>query len=244
MSAAAACSKASSATGGFVLAAPVLPGSARRTSAMRTGADGMPHGVVTDPHVFVAIDKDGIVTIVGHRAEMGTGVRTSLPMVVADELEADWTHVQVVAGAGRRGEIRQPGHRRLAQHAPFHAADAPVRRRRAADAGRRPPRNAGASTSTRSRRTTTRSCTRRPARSSATANSPPTRPRCRCPRPTTLRLKDPRHFRYIGKGKSTSSICFDITTGKAGYGQDVRLPGTEIRRRRPPAGGRRQGRVV
>ena len=79
--------------GGFVLAAPVMsrPGFA----AYKTGADQMPHGTVVDPRVFVAIAPDGIVTIVAHRAEMGTGVRTSLPMIVAEEMEADWSRVRV-----------------------------------------------------------------------------------------------------------------------------------------------------
>ena len=58
----------------------------------------MPHGIVIDPNVFISIDPDGIVTIVAHRSEMGTGVRTSLPMVVADELDADWARVKVRAG--------------------------------------------------------------------------------------------------------------------------------------------------
>ena len=40
------------------------------------------------------------MTIVAHRAEMGTGIRTSLPMVIADELEADWARVLVVQAPG------------------------------------------------------------------------------------------------------------------------------------------------
>ena len=75
--------------GGFVLAAPVM--SRPALAAYKTGAGEMPHGTVVDPRVFVAIAPDGIVTIVAHRAEMGTGVRTSLPMIVAEEMEADWT---------------------------------------------------------------------------------------------------------------------------------------------------------
>jgi isoquinoline 1-oxidoreductase beta subunit len=60
------------------------------------GGEAMPGGLVDDPLVFVSIGTDGIVTIVAHRSEMGQGVRTSLPMVVADELEADWNKVRVI----------------------------------------------------------------------------------------------------------------------------------------------------
>src|SRR5262245_49256616 len=74
------------ATGGLVVAAEFVP--ARAALAYATGAAKMAGGVVIDPHVFVSIDPSGLVTIVAHRAEMGTGAKTSLPMVVADELEA------------------------------------------------------------------------------------------------------------------------------------------------------------
>src|ERR1043165_8811898 len=103
--------------GGFVLAAPVM--SRPALAAYQTGADKMPHGTVVDPRVFVAIAPDGIVTIVAHRAEMGTGVRTSLPMIVAEEMEADWSRVRVQQAHGDEAQIRQPGHRRVAQHAPL-----------------------------------------------------------------------------------------------------------------------------
>src|SRR5262245_5652647 len=74
-------------TGGFVLAAPVMSRSA--FAAYETGASKMPHGTVVDPRVFVAIAPDGIVTIITHRSEMGTGVRTSLPLIVAEAMEAE-----------------------------------------------------------------------------------------------------------------------------------------------------------
>jgi len=74
-------------TGVFVLAAQ-FP-AVRSAMAYATGAEKMPHGVVTNPRIFVSIDKDGTVSIVAARAEMGTGAaRTTLPMIVADELDA------------------------------------------------------------------------------------------------------------------------------------------------------------
>ncbi len=84
--------------GGLILAAQFVPRSA--LAAYETGAGGMPGGVVWDPHVFVSIAPDGTVTIVTHRSEMGTGSRTSLPMVVADEMEADWARVKIIQAPG------------------------------------------------------------------------------------------------------------------------------------------------
>src|SRR6201989_2130068 len=83
--------------GSFVLAAPVM---SRPAFAYETGAGKMPHGTVVDPRVFVAIAADGTVTIIAHRSEMGTGVRTSLPLIVAEEMEADWSRVKVQQAHG------------------------------------------------------------------------------------------------------------------------------------------------
>ena len=88
-----------SALGGLVLAVG-LPASLRAEGPPKYGADGMPHGWIDSPLVFVAIGEDGIVSIVCHRSEMGQGVRTGMPMIVADELEADWARVRVVQATG------------------------------------------------------------------------------------------------------------------------------------------------
>lgn len=47
---------------------------------------------------FVSVQKDGTVEIVCHRCEMGQGIITSVPQIIADELEADWSKVQVTLG--------------------------------------------------------------------------------------------------------------------------------------------------
>lgn len=52
------------------------------------------------PSVYLTINPDGEVIIVAHRSEMGTGIRTSLPLIVADELGADWNRVRVVQAEG------------------------------------------------------------------------------------------------------------------------------------------------
>ncbi|MDQ3998561.1 MAG: molybdopterin-dependent oxidoreductase, partial [Gemmatimonadota bacterium] len=52
--------------------------------------------VSLEPNAFLRIDPDGDVTIWLARSDMGQGVRTALPMIVADELDADWSRVRVV----------------------------------------------------------------------------------------------------------------------------------------------------
>jgi isoquinoline 1-oxidoreductase beta subunit len=98
--------KGAAGTAAFVLAAQ-LP-AVRAAHAYATGAGAMAHGVVTNPHIFVSIDKDGTVSIVAHRAEMGTGAaRTTLPLIVADELEADWSRVRIVQSPGDEERARR-----------------------------------------------------------------------------------------------------------------------------------------
>lgn len=50
------------------------------------------------PSAFVKIDRDGAVTITINRLEFGQGVQTGLPMVLAEELDADWSKVQSAHG--------------------------------------------------------------------------------------------------------------------------------------------------
>ena len=42
---------------------------------------------------FVSISRDGAVEIICHRSEMGQGIITSVPQIIADEMEADWQKV-------------------------------------------------------------------------------------------------------------------------------------------------------
>src|SRR5262249_23445589 len=52
-------------------------------------------GRVFAPNAWVRIDRDGIVTIVNEKSEMGQGTLTTMAMIVADELEADWSKVKI-----------------------------------------------------------------------------------------------------------------------------------------------------
>jgi isoquinoline 1-oxidoreductase subunit beta len=82
--------------GALVLAVRILP----RAAAGTKSEIGEPGRAPFHPSVYLAIDTDGSVFIVAHRSEMGQGVRTSLPRVVADELDADWQRVTVLQADG------------------------------------------------------------------------------------------------------------------------------------------------
>lgn len=53
-----------------------------------------------NPNAFVHVAPDGLVTIVCHRSEMGQGIRSSLPVLIADELGADMARVRIVQADG------------------------------------------------------------------------------------------------------------------------------------------------
>ncbi len=53
-----------------------------------------------NPNLFVQLNSDGSLILVASRSEMGNGVRTSLPSVIADEMEADWNMVSIKQATG------------------------------------------------------------------------------------------------------------------------------------------------
>ena len=55
---------------------------------------------IFSPNLFITLNGNGDVTLIAHRSEMGTGIRTSLPLIIADEMEADWNRVKVQQAVG------------------------------------------------------------------------------------------------------------------------------------------------
>lgn len=188
------------------------------------GADSMPGGTVDNPLVFVSIARDGTVTIVAHRVEMGTGVRTSLPMVVADEMEADWSRVKIVqadANEARYGSQNVDGSRSIRHFLmPMRRVGASARQMLEAAAASRwdvpvtevMARNHEVIHVASGKRFTY----------GELADDAAKQP---VPAANTLKLKQPDAFRYIGKGKIMPIDSRDIARGSATYGIDVRLPG-------------------
>jgi isoquinoline 1-oxidoreductase beta subunit len=223
--------------GGLVLAAPLM--SRQAFAAYQTGAGKMPHGVVTDPRVFVAIAPDGIVTIVAHRAEMGTGVRTSLPLIVAEEMEADWSRVKVKQAHGdevKFGNQDTDGSRSTRHYLiPMREIGAAARTMLEAAAAKRWGVPASEVKAVNHEVVHTASNRRLGfGELAADAAKEPV------PNVESLKLKDPKSFRYLGKGEVSIVDLRDITVGAAQYGGDVRLPGMKyaVIARPPVTGGK------
>jgi CO/xanthine dehydrogenase Mo-binding subunit len=90
-------------TGGMVSAESLILGV--RYYPVPAAADELPHDTNADhatlhSSVYLGINPDGTVWIVAHRSEMGTTSRTTLPLVVADELDADWKRVKIEQAIG------------------------------------------------------------------------------------------------------------------------------------------------
>ncbi len=193
-------------------------------AAPKYGADSMPGGTVDDPLIFVSIAVDGTVTIVAHRAEMGTGVRTSLPMVVADEMEALWERVTVVqadADEARYGNQNVDGSRSVRHFLlPMRRVGAAARQMLEGAAAARwavPVTEVKAV-----QHEVVHEPTGRRLGYGELAADAAKQP---VPMADALTLKARKDFRYIGKDRVRLVDLDAIGKGEATYGMDVRLPG-------------------
>jgi isoquinoline 1-oxidoreductase beta subunit len=84
-------------TGALVLSVHLIP---EALWAAETSAGSHADRAILHPSVFVGIDTDGTVYLVAHRSEMGTSSRTSVPLILADELDADWKRVKIEQAMG------------------------------------------------------------------------------------------------------------------------------------------------
>ncbi|CAN7361587.1 xanthine dehydrogenase family protein molybdopterin-binding subunit [Pseudoduganella sp. LjRoot289] len=72
----------------------VVPGTQRQARAAGAGEPSA-------PNAFLRIAPDGVITVIVNRLEFGQGVHTALPMLIAEELDADWSQI--------RGELAPAG---------------------------------------------------------------------------------------------------------------------------------------
>ena len=175
-----------------------------------------------EPGAFVRISPDNKVTIWMARAEMGQGVRTSLPMVVADELDADWKQVTIVqadAHPDRYGRQMTVGSSSVRGGAwtPLRQAGAAAREMLIAAAAARwsvSPAECVTERGAVSHRGSNRRLSYGDLAEAASS----------LPVPASPRLKTPDQFRLIGTRIPQVDQAAKVT-GSAGFGMDVRLPG-------------------
>ncbi|MDY0748942.1 xanthine dehydrogenase family protein molybdopterin-binding subunit [Paucibacter sp. R3-3] len=187
------------------------------------GGDGMPHGLQDSPKTFVSIGEDGIVTIIAHRSEMGQGVRTNLPRVVADELEADWKRVRVAQAPGDEATYgnQDTDGSRSTRHwfDPMRRCGASARAMLEQAAAARwgvPVSEVAAINHEVVHKASGRKLGYGALALAAAQLDVPAR--------ESLKLKDPSKFRYIGKRDPHLVDAEVIVTGRSHYGIDTRLP--------------------
>ena len=175
------------------------------------------------PGVYVGIQSDGTVIIVAHRTEMGNGVRTSLPRILADELDADWSRVAVVQGDGdeKYGSQDTDGSQSVREFFdPLREAGATARLmliRAAAQQWGVPESQCVADPP----HTVSHKTSNRKAGYGELALLAAKQP---VPKKEELKFKSPQEWRYIGKpapGYDVDGIC----SGKPVFGMDVRVEG-------------------
>jgi isoquinoline 1-oxidoreductase beta subunit len=173
-----------------------------------------------EPNVFVSMSADGAVEITVSRSEMGQGVRTSLPRIVADELEADLERVTLKQAVGNPvyGDQNTDGSKSVRMmFTPLREAGAMARNmleQAAADAWNVPVAEVKAIKHGVEHEPSGRRAEYADLVTFAAALDAPEKPR----------LKDPSEFRYIGK-PAPGVDREAIVTGESIYGYDVQLPG-------------------
>lgn len=178
------------------------------------------------PDVFISVAPTGQVTIICHRSEMGQGVRSSLPLLIADEMEADWERVSVEQAIADEiyGSQNTDGSRSVRRH---------YQRLRQAGATARTMFQQAAA---RYWKVKVEECevynhqvTHVPSGQQVDfATLVPIAIDLEIPDKKSLVLKDDKQLRYVGKDNIALVDEQDIATGKSIYGYDVQREGLLI----------------
>ena len=210
--------------------------------ALVIGANFVPGGLVKEaqaqavakPNLFVSIEGDGMVTITCSRAEMGQGARTGIPMILADELEADWDRCKLWQApgdetkydpAGKDGQ-NTDGSRSTRHHLDvMRELGAAARYTLEMAAARKWGVNIGDVYARHHRVYNARSGKSLDYGELVDIASQINLPAGEAA--PSIALKDKSQWKYIGKDMPGVDN-FDITTGGADFGADINLPGMKI----------------
>ena len=207
-------------TGAFILAVRYVPPmlAHAQTTDGQTDADR----ATLHPSLFVGIQQDGTVYIVAHRSEMGTVIRTSLPLVLADELDADWKRVKIDQAIGdkRYGDQNTDGSQSVRRFFDTMRESGAAARLMLIQAAALQWNVAASDCSTELHEVVHKATGRRLGYGELASGAA----HLAVPKKEQLQLKKPSEWRYIGKGM-TSVDLEKLCTGKAIYGMDARLDG-------------------
>ena len=206
--------------GAFVLGAYYAPEMlwGQQSDDARTDADK----AAFHPNVFVGIEADGTVWIVAHRSEMGTVIRTTLPMVLADELDADWKRVKIDQAIGDRryGDQNTDGSHSIRSFFDVVRLSGATARLMLIQAAAQQWGVSASECKTDLHVVVHVASGRRLGYGElATAAS-----KLPVPNKDEVQLKPKSAWRYIGKGMTSYDLA-DLVTGKAVYGMDAHLDG-------------------
>ncbi len=174
------------------------------------------------PNIWVGINPDGTVLIIAHRSEMGTIIRTSLPLVVADELDADWQRVRIeqAIGDARYGDQNTDGSRSIRSFYDTMRVAGATARLMLIQAAAQQWNVPASECHTDLHVVVYADGNRRLGYGelvTAAANLP-------VPKKEDVHLKSKDQWRYIGKGMKSYDLR-DLCSGKAIYGMDARVDG-------------------
>ena len=204
--------------GALVLAVRYLPDVAFADEVARNVIDMAP----LHPSVYVGLETDGTVYIVAHRSEMGTSSRTSLPMILADELDADWARVKIIQAIGdpRYGSQDTDGSHSVRDFlVPLREAGGTTRLMLIRAAAQQ--WGVSADECTTGLHQVIHGPTGRKADYGQLVSAAAKQP---VPGQSEVKLKPRSQWRYIGKGENPYDLR-DYCTGKAGFGLDARVDG-------------------
>lgn len=219
--------------GGALVLGFSLPLASSRVQA-RTAAD---EAASFRPNAWLRIGADGRITVVCGSAEMGQGVHTAIPMLVAEELDADWSQVQVEQAPVDQayanpmfGMQATGGSTTVRAHwKPVREAGAAARQMLVAAAAARWQVDASTLRTERSRVIDAGGRSLRYAELAADAS--------RQPVPTQVKLKSPQAFTLLGKPTRRLDSAAKVN-GSARFGIDASVPGmvVAVMARSPGAG--------